>query len=55
MSKIKFVIVLCVIAVIFAFIGDCKMSCKVGNRENGDSVSVPENQKEISETDLSRP
>ena len=46
MSKTKFVIVLCVIAVIFAFVGDCKFSCKVGSRENGDSISVPEKKEE---------
>ena len=55
MSKIKLAIVFCVIAVLLALLGDCRMSCTVGNKDSGDSVSVPENQEEISETDSSRP
>ena len=55
MSKIKLVIVLCVIAVIFAFFGNCNISCKIGSNESGNSVSVPENQEAISETESSRP
>ena len=52
MSKKKLIIALCILAVLFAFFGDCKMSCKVGRDDNGDTVSVPENQKEISETEV---
>ena len=50
MSKIKLAIILFVIAVLLAFVGDCRMSCTVGEK-SGDLVSVPENQKEISGTD----
>ena len=54
MSKKKLVIVLCVIAVILAFLGDCRMSCRVGEKSDA-SVSVPENQKGYSESDLPGP
>ena len=45
MSKKKLVIVLCVIAVIFIFFGNCDISCKIRSDESGNSVSVPENQE----------
>lgn len=54
MSKMKLAIVFCVIAIIFAFLGDCKMSCTF-REKSGDSVSVPENQKGNSEADLPKP
>ena len=52
MSKKKLIIGLLILAVIFAFLGDCKMTCKVGNKDNGNSVSVPESQNQNSKIDL---
>ena len=55
MSKKKLIIALCILAVLFAFFGSCDISCKIRSNESDNSVSVPENQEEISETDSPRP